>query len=577
MQVPACWTECLDLDSTLKVLTSLALAHLDEVGAQGDQLRTAILSGDWKQVLEIDIGVNEYGWDTLQLYHMRQAQSLFSKLEPIDIGICKQKIAYETFLDSERACSETNEYLRSCVTGSITPVPYVVRLLEAARRKIKHVLGACPRVSTLRLHFGPGATTATRKKQSCPQQKFAAGLSCSGALVSSGLLPSLLRELPSWLEHFEHSWSIDEEGFISSLVDVRVDHGKLTFVPKSAKTFRSIVVEPVLNGILQQGIRHAMEARLSKAGLSTDDRTVNQRLARAGSITNELATIDLSSASDRISYQLVKQLIPADWFRLLAAARTGTAEYEGELLTLSKFSSMGNATTFPLETLIFWSLTAAAMDLAEITYDKRSFAVYGDDIIVPSAAYDHVLNALNYAGFKVNTMKSFACGPFRESCGGDYYKGIDVRPVYQKTLVNGLSLFKIHNFYVRSYQPRMAEQVLSLIPEGLRIFGPDGYGDGHLLSESWAPIRRRGWRERGYSGVAFETFVKKPKQLISVYPGDNVSPVYAVYVADRSPEHPLVPIPNVVLETRKAKDHRPYWPVPDTDGYKRVVVYTLTA
>jgi len=55
--------------------------------------------------------------------------------------------------------------------------------------------------------------------------------------------------------------------------------------------------------------------------------------------------------------------------------------------------------------------------------------VYGDDIIVPVDTLVHVIRYLEAFGLKVNTDKTFGTGKFRESCGGDYYDGVDVTPV----------------------------------------------------------------------------------------------------------------------------------------------------
>ena len=88
---------------------------------------------------------------------------------------------------------------------------------------------------------------------------------------------------------------------------------------------------------------------------------------------------------------------------------------------------MGNGFTFPLETLIFWALTASACE-----GDVDSVSVYGDDIICPRERADDVIDTLTMCGFKINLEKSFVEGPFRESCGCDYYKGIDIRPFYKK-------------------------------------------------------------------------------------------------------------------------------------------------
>jgi hypothetical protein len=41
---------------------------------------------------------------------------------------------------------------------------------------------------------------------------------------------------------------------------------------------------------------------------------------------------------------------------------------------------------------------------------------------------------LEALGFQINQHKSFFEGPFRESCGKDFFRGFSVRPVYLKTL-----------------------------------------------------------------------------------------------------------------------------------------------
>jgi hypothetical protein len=132
-----------------------------------------------------------------------------------------------------------------------------------------------------------------------------------------------------------------------------IDDGKLEFVPKNAKTFRSTVTEPVLNGLTQLAIGDFLFDRLKRSGLDLRDQTRNQRLALEGSLTGALATLDLSSASDTISRELVYHLLPLEWAHFLGLSRTGHIKYRGQRYTLEKFSSMGNGYTFPLESLIF--------------------------------------------------------------------------------------------------------------------------------------------------------------------------------------------------------------------------------
>jgi hypothetical protein len=101
---------------------------------------------------------------------------------------------------------------------------------------------------------------------------------------------------------------------------------------------------------------------------------------------------------------------------------------------------MGNATTFPLQVIIFSSVVSAVYNLLGIKLERSrrgspgNFSVFGDDIIVKTRAYSWVVRLLTLLGFVTNEEKSFSEGPFRESCGADYYSGMNIRPVFLKRL-----------------------------------------------------------------------------------------------------------------------------------------------
>lgn len=59
---------------------------------------------------------------------------------------------------------------------------------------------------------------------------------------------------------------------------------------------------------------------------------------------------------------------------------------------------------------------------------------FGDDIVVVAQAYQPLCRLLELLGFEVNTEKSFDDGPFRESCGSDWFSGHFVRGIYIKSL-----------------------------------------------------------------------------------------------------------------------------------------------
>jgi hypothetical protein len=61
-------------------------------------------------------------------------------------------------------------------------------------------------------------------------------------------------------------------------------------------------------------------------------------------------------------------------------------------------------------------------------------SVFGDDIIIDKRASRLLISLLEMLGFVVNYSKTYVEGPFRESCGTDRFLGVDVRPVYLKSL-----------------------------------------------------------------------------------------------------------------------------------------------
>jgi hypothetical protein len=321
-------------------------------------------------------------------------------------------------------------------------------------------------------------------------------------------------------------WSETREGSVIDewvSVPVSIVPARLNFVPKNAKTHRSVCTEAGLNVMFQLGLGAVMARRLASFGVDIRDQSLNQRRAREGSLTGALATLDLSSASDTVSREIVFELLPLEWAELLNWGRSSKVELpNGDLISQEKFSSMGNGYTFPLETLIFWGLAAACCDR------DSDATVYGDDIIIPSVKYDLLAEVLRYAGFILNVGKSFHEGPFRESCGKDYFRGTDVRPFYAKGWVTGQLLFVLHNFYVRDGDLDRAKTVESFIHPALRIYGPDLYGDGHLLGDhpKYVPEKHR---RRGYSGYFFDTYTTKQRKDIRPLPGDAILAHYTVY------------------------------------------------
>jgi len=530
------WLEEYDAGESVDILRDLALSHASLAGPLSAYLTSAIRRERFRELCEFEFNYEELdsrGATPEEIYHGRQAVAFFSKLEHLDIGIDKEKVAFSKFLEAEQACKVTNEIFRKHARGEFQFPPRVESWIYKAQRKIASILGPVPSYEKVGYRFGPGATTLTKKRMASLREKFAAGASCSEELVPS--VHALLAELPSLSEAWCSEGAVSDEEF-RFVVPVVVHDGRLDFVPKNAKTYRSTVTEPVLNGLFQLGVGDYLFDRLKRAGLNLRDQTRNQNLARIGSLDGKLATIDLSSASDMVAKELVYHLLPLDWADFLARGRSGHVTYKKLRLTLEKFSSMGNGYTFPLESLIFWALTSSVCDDFE-----GEVTVYGDDIICPSDAYGSVTELLIACGFVVNGKKSYHTGPFRESCGKDYYRGFDVRPYFQEKWISGLTLFTLHNFYVRRGYLCMADAVKNLIHPTNQIFGPDGYGDGHLLGD-FSPVRKPRLSSRGFGGYLFDTFtIKGRRDIRPVQKGDFVLPAYSIYKRSNSDFESMLP------------------------------------
>lgn len=212
------------------------------------------------------------------------------------------------------------------------------------------------------------------------------------------------------------------------------ENSEMFTVPKSSDIDRVACKEPEINMFLQRSVGNYIRTRLKRvARIDLNDQERNKTLA-ASAVRLGLATIDLSSASDSISRELVRELLPMDWFDLLDDLRSAAVlikDYPKKgmhtMHNLQMMSSMGNGYTFELESLIFYAITRAVCWMSGV---RGTISVYGDDIIAPSRIVPRLKRIFDIFGFKLNMKKTFATGPFRESCGGHYYNGLDVSPFY---------------------------------------------------------------------------------------------------------------------------------------------------
>lgn len=293
---------------------------------------------------------------------------------------------------------------------------------------------------------GPGASIGT--EEDCFYTKLFDSNLSSTSLSLNRLYRSSIAHHRTWAEAEKQRRLVHGDTIVAG--------SRLSFVPKTSDISRSICTEPVLNMFFQKGIGSFLEGVLKRRysiDLSTQP-DINRKLAKQGSIDGSFATIDLSSASDCISLDLVRNLFPNYFVNWLMRCRSSrTILPDGTEVELHMVSSMGNGFTFPLQTLIFAVLVDACYAVMGLPIREPDgtlrFGVFGDDIIVEKSAYDFVCQMLNCFGFTVNDDKSFNSGCFRESCGHDYYAGTDVRGVYIRKLQNDADVYSAFNRLAR--------------------------------------------------------------------------------------------------------------------------------
>ena len=400
----------------------------------------------------------------------------------------RRAAAVATFWASEHQCAATNARLSKFVNLQgpfVASDEQLITFISRWRTIVRRVLGKPPVLLTPR--FSAGST-----------------LSDHGKRVT---IPDKLSSEPTFYAGSDLNLRPHLNGTPFFHAPVRWTRGNRFFtVPKDSSKDRGCCVEASLAVSLQLDAGNHIVRRIEKAYQVDMKRLPDYHrwLAELASRHGTFATIDLSNASDTVASGLVELLLPPDWFTLLNSLRAKRTEIEGRTVYLQKFSSMGNGFTFPLETLIFRTLAEAV--------GSRCASVFGDDIVIESERGADLVAALGYFGFTPNSKKSFLWGPFRESCGGDYFQGRAVRPYYLKkppvepqqwiAVANGLRRADPELKYARAAWRYAVDQ----IPIHCRVFASDPHlcgddddqnsssscwGDLAIFDPSAKPVKRR--------------------------------------------------------------------------------------
>lgn len=500
-------------------------------------------SRSYRELVSLQVDPSTYS-DASDFRSDYLAAELMSKFPSWNIGIDRQQAALTAFKAAELSCAETNLRLGRAYGVASTTTSFA-SYMYTARRKIARLLGPFDWDQAEQFFgFGPGATFALKRKYGDAYYKF--GCEPEVTKGCAALAYAAIRRVPAWYNHVA-ALSGGQDAFDFLKI---VEGNRVTTVPKNAKTDRVIAIEPLMNGFIQKGIGGLIRKRLRRAGIDLRSQEANQKLALEGSLTNKLATIDLSSASDTVSMRLVVDLLPNDWVSAIEQARSPVGILpDGEKISYQKVSSMGNGFTFELETLIFWGLCEAVLEAHGGS--ERRIMVYGDDIVVSSDLYGPLKALLEFTGFRVNPKKSFYNGPFRESCGKHYFNGSDVTPFYIRQDVVStdrliLALNNIRRFASRGQVWGLDGRFLqtynkfrNLLPEYQRHPRiSDGYGDGSLFGDfdevtpHRAPNGLEGWQvsapsfvKATYEPADVPFLLKSLQKLESRGTGDLASPL----------------------------------------------------
>jgi len=342
--------------------------------------------------------------------------------------------AIKKLYESEARCKRIND---EGLNGlGIVPHTYFERVMFSAQKIVSDILGPISYEMFKDCKFSNGASTHRKKVTSTPFHKYNTRKPVGVTRGASKYARALITLTPLW----------DVYGGNHNLQHT-VGNQVFT-VPKNSETDRAACKEPCVNMALQLGVGQHIRQRLRRYGVNLNKQCVNQKLALYGSQTGRLATIDLKAASDSISQRFVFELVPLEWYELLNSLRSPYGlvnsydNNEQSIVKWEKHSTMGNGYTFELESLLFFAISRAVVDLDPRHCGRgldHSVSVYGDDIIVPTYASSNVISTLRACGFETNLDKTFTEGPFRESCGKHYFEGIDVSPFYIRKAIDSVN------------------------------------------------------------------------------------------------------------------------------------------
>ena len=303
--------------------------------------------------------------------------------------------------------------------------PIVRSIVFGARGYADQILGDFSNLEICeRATFGKKSSVGIPMRKACEGERYEAPITGSSEHIE-------------WFDKFYGAWNRPAHGYAQARAALvkkppyrEIDTLEAILVDKTWKSLRMIMPNTTLGSLYSGGLGRVIEERLRNYGYDIKRlQPVHGELARFGSLTGSLVTADQSLASDNITCQLVDALLPRKWANACKFGRIGKMVLNGNELVTPTFSTMGIGFTFPLQTLIFLCLLLAIRDHCKLD-EQAVVSVFGDDLIYATEMHSLVADVFPSLGLVLNADKTFATGDFRESCGHDYFRGVDVRPFH---------------------------------------------------------------------------------------------------------------------------------------------------
>lgn len=379
-----------------------------------------------------------------------------------------------TLLAKERATNQFLDMNLRCASWAPPTDPLALEVLNTMAMIANAELPELSWGSLFRQgRHGPGASVASHECNSHLEKFFLNKLTA----YSPGILKVyqyFVRQFPM----FANAELARQQRFKDRRHSEVVGGSTLSIAPKDAEIGRVIFSEASINMFFQLGYAEHLNEMLANhygyCSASQPDR--NRGLAYKGSIDGTIATIDLKSSSDTVTYDLCAYVMRSDHLALMDDIRPESVKVNGVWVKLHMMSTMGNGFTFPLQTYIFSLCIKALCKVLNVKWERYDitgthFGVFGDDIIVPTEIAEQLLSVLIALGFIPNVNKSYTTGPFRESCGADYLHGDCVRGVYIRRLSTTSEVYSAVNrlnLWSAKHLVPLRRTIRYLLPSGWR-------------------------------------------------------------------------------------------------------------